>query len=119
MTEEELNQRVAAFFDRPVAAIWSGLDASARPEMLTHAEVHASLVSVIEEVTGLDPREVTSEKAFIEELGIDSLSATEIVIRLEDKHGIVSPVDGLLTLRTVGDAVLYLQHALTVGAPPR
>ncbi len=84
-----------------------------------HAEIHASLVYVIEEVTGLDPRELTSEKAFIEELGIDSLSATEIVIRLEDKQGIASPVEGLLTLRTVGDAVLYLQPALSVGSPPR
>jgi acyl carrier protein len=110
---------VAAFFDRPMAAIWSGADASTRPEMLTHAEIHASLVSVIEEVTGLDPREVTSEKSFIEELGIDSLSATEIVVRLEDKHGIVSPVEGLLSLRTVGDAVLYLQHAMSAEAPPR
>ena len=119
MTEDELNQRVAAFFDRPMAAIWSGVEASRRPEMLTHAEIHASLVSVIEEVAGLDPREVTSEKAFIEELGIDSLSATEIVIRLEDKHGIVSPVEGLLSLRTVGDAVLYLQHAVSVGSPRR
>lgn len=119
MTEEELNRRVAAFFDRPIAAIWSGVEASTRREILTQAEVHASLVSVIEEVTGLDPREVTSDRAFIEELGIDSLSATEIVIRLEDKHGIVSPAEGLLSLRTVGDAVLYLQHALSVGSPPR
>ena len=119
MTEEELNERVASFFDRPLAAIWSGVDASARSEMLTHAEVYASLVSVIEEVTGLDPREVTSDKAFIEELGIDSLSATEIVVRLEDKHGIVSPIEGLLTLRTVGDAVLYLQSALHAESPPR
>ncbi|MDT5336629.1 MAG: acyl carrier protein [Mycobacterium sp.] len=119
MTEEELNERVASFFDRPVAAIWSGVEAPPRSEMLTCAEVHAILVSVIEEVTGLDPREVTSEKAFIEELGVDSLSATEIAVRLEDKHGIVSPAEGLLTLRTVGDAVLYLQHALSVESPPR
>jgi acyl carrier protein len=119
MTEDELNQRVASFFDRPIAAIWTGGEASARTEIPTQAEVYASIVSVIEEVTGLDPREVTSDKAFIEELGIDSLSATEIVIRLEDKHGIVSPVEGLLSLRTVGDAVFYLQHAMSVGAPPR
>jgi acyl carrier protein len=111
MTEDELNQRVASFFDRPIAAIWTGGEASARTEIPTQAEVYASI--------GLDPREVTSDKAFIEELGIDSLSATEIVIRLEDKHGIVSPVEGLLSLRTVGDAVFYLQHAMSVGAPPR
>jgi acyl carrier protein len=120
LTEAELNDTVASFFSRPAEAIW-GADhplAQGSRVALTAEEVHVSLAAVIAEVTGIDPFEVTVEKTLIDELGIDSLSAIEIAMRMEELHCIRVRDDGLVALRTVGDAVHYLQHAMTGDQPP-
>jgi acyl carrier protein len=119
LTEDELNNKVASFFNRPVEAIWGG-DHPPRPHRLlvTAEEVQLSLAAVIAEVTGIDPVEVTIEKAFIDELGIDSLTAIEIAVRMEDLYGIRLQDEGLIGLRTVGDAVRFLHRALSGDQPP-
>jgi acyl carrier protein len=119
LTEDELNDKVASFFNRPVEAIWGDDHPPQHYRLLlTAEEVQLSLAAVIAEVTGIDPAEVTIEKALIDELGIDSLSATEIAVRMEDLHGIRLHDEGLIGLHTVGDAVRYLHGALSGDQPP-
>ena len=69
----------------------------------------AGIAEIIEEVTGIEPSEVTLDKAFIDDLDIDSLSMVEIAVQLEDKYGVKVPDEDLASLRTVGDAVAYIQ----------
>ena len=69
----------------------------------------AGLAEIIEEVTGIEPSEVTIEKSFVDDLDIDSLSMVEIAVQTEDKYGVKIPDEDLAGLRTVGDAVNYLQ----------
>lgn len=75
----------------------------------TQEEIIASLAEIIEEVTGIEPSEVTPEKAFIDDLDIDSLSMVEIAVQTEDKYGVKIPDEDLAGLRTVGDVVAYIQ----------
>ena len=72
-------------------------------------EIIAGLAEIIEEVTGIEPSEVTVEKSFVDDLDIDSLSMVEIAVQTEDKYGVKIPDEDLAALRTVGDAVAYIQ----------
>ncbi|RJO78942.1 acyl carrier protein [Nocardia panacis] len=76
---------------------------------LTQEEIVEELGKIIEEVTGIEPSEVTIEKAFVEDLDIDSLSMVEIAVQFEDKYGVKIPDEDLASLKTVGDAVVYVQ----------
>ncbi len=72
-------------------------------------EIIAGLAEIIEEVTGIEPSEVTMEKSFVDDLDIDSLSMVEIAVQTEDKYGVKIPDEDLAGLRTVGDVVSYIQ----------
>jgi acyl carrier protein len=72
-------------------------------------EIISGLAEIIEEVTGIEPSEVTPEKSFVDDLDIDSLSMVEIAVQTEDKYGVKIPDEDLAGLRTVGDVVSYIQ----------
>lgn len=72
-------------------------------------EIIAGIAEIIEEVTGIEPAEVTPEKSFVDDLDIDSLSLVEIAVQMEDKYDVKIPDEDLAGLRTVGDAVAYVQ----------
>ncbi len=58
-------------------------------------EIIAGLAEIIEEVTGIEPSEVTPpEKSFVDDLDIDSLSMVEIAVQTEDKYGVKIPRRG-------------------------
>ncbi|QIS10768.1 MULTISPECIES: meromycolate extension acyl carrier protein AcpM [Nocardia] len=76
---------------------------------LTQEEIVEELGKIIEEVTGIEPSEVTIEKSFVDDLDIDSLSMVEIAVQTEDKYGVKIPDEDLASLKTVGDAVAYIQ----------
>jgi acyl carrier protein len=80
------------------------------PVAITQEELIAGIAEIIEEVTGIEPSEVTIEKSFVDDLDIDSLSMVEIAVQTEDKYGVKIPDEDLASLRTVGDVVAYLQQ---------
>ena len=75
----------------------------------TEAEIIAGLAEIVEEVTGIEPSEVTPEKSFVDDLDIDSLSMVEIAVQTEDRYGVEIPDEDLAKLRTVQDAVDSIQ----------
>ena len=52
--------------------------------------------------------DVQPDKAFIEDLDIDSLSMVEVVVAAEERFGVKIPDDEVKKLVTVGDAVSYI-----------
>ena len=76
--------------------------------MADNAEILSGLAEIVEEVAGIEPDEVTTEKSFVDDLDIDSLSMVEIAVQAEDKFGVKIPDDQLAELKTVGDAVNYI-----------
>ena len=76
---------------------------------VTQEEIISGIAEIIEEVTGIEPSEVTPEKSFVDDLDIDSLSMVEIAVQTEDKYGVKIPDEDLAGLRTVGDVVSYIQ----------
>ena len=76
--------------------------------MADNTEILNGLAEIVEEVAGIDTAEVTTEKSFVDDLDIDSLSMVEIAVQAEDKFGVKIPDDELANLKTVGDAVNYV-----------
>ena len=74
----------------------------------TNDEVLAGLAELITDETGISADEVALEKSFTDDLDIDSLSMMTIVTHAEDKFGVKIPDDELANLKTVGDAVNYI-----------
>jgi acyl carrier protein len=77
--------------------------------MADNTEILAELTEIIKEATaGEIDDEVTIEKSFGDDLGIDSLTMVEIAVLTEQKLGVKIPDDELGNLQTVNDAVNYI-----------
>ena len=74
-------------------------------------EIQTGLAEIVEEVAGVDAAEVTPDKSFVDDLDIDSLSMVEVVVAAEERFGVKIPDDDVKGLRTVGDAVSYIEKA--------
>jgi acyl carrier protein len=72
-------------------------------------EVHQGLAEILGAVAHVDPGDITVERS-IEDLGIDSLTLTEVVVAAEDRFGVLIPDDEWSGFRTVGDAVRSIQR---------
>ena len=75
---------------------------------MSNEDIRAGLAEIVEEIAGVDASEVTTDKSFVDDLDIDSLSMVEIAVQAEDKFGVKIPDDQLAELKTVGDAVDYI-----------
>jgi acyl carrier protein len=75
---------------------------------VSQEEIIAGIAEIIEEVTGIEPSEITPEKSFVDDLDIDSLSMVEIAVAAQDKFGVEIPDDQLKDLATVQDVVNYV-----------
>ena len=55
-------------------------------------------------------QQLAPEAKFIEDLGADSLDIVELVMALEEEFGVDIPDEDADKLKTVGDAMKYLQE---------
>ena len=79
--------------------------------MATATDIQADLATIVEEVAGVPASSVQPDKEFVNDLDVDSLSMVEIVVAAEEKFGVRIPDDQVKNLRTVGDAVDYIDTA--------
>ena len=79
--------------------------------MTTKTDIQAELAAIVEEIAGVPADDVQADKEFIADLDVDSLSMVEIVVAAEEKFGVRIPDDQVKNLKTVGDAVEYIDNA--------
>jgi len=65
---------------------------------------------LVVEQLGVSEDEVSDDSRFIEDLGADSLDTVELVMAFEDRFNIEIPDEDAEKIRTVGDAVRYLEE---------
>ncbi len=70
--------------------------------------IESKVRALIVKQLGIKDDEVALEKAFIDDLGADSLDVVELVMAMEDEFGFEIPDDEADSIRTVGDAVTYI-----------
>ncbi|MFJ2400723.1 acyl carrier protein [Streptomyces xanthochromogenes] len=76
--------------------------------MANNTDILNTLAEIVAEVAGVDSAQVTTEKSFIDDLDIDSLSMVEITVALEDRFAVKFPDDRIAELKTVGETVSYI-----------
>ena len=79
--------------------------------MATTEEIRSELAEIVNEVTGIPTEDVQLDKSFTDDLDVDSLSMVEVVVAAEEKFSVRIPDDAVKDLKTVGDAVSYIEKA--------
>lgn len=58
----------------------------------------------------LEESEITMDSTLLEDLGADSIELVDLVMSIEDEYGIEVPDDATDDIRTVGDAVRFIEN---------
>ena len=74
-------------------------------------EIMDKVRSVIVEQLGVQEDDVFEDAAFIDDLGADSLDIVELVMALEEEFGISIPDEEAENIKTVGDAVAFIEKS--------
>ena len=69
------------------------------------------MAELVNEVTGIPADDVQLDKSFVADLDVDSLSMVEVVVAAEEKFGVSIPDSEVKNLKTVGDAVSFIESA--------
>lgn len=74
--------------------------------------IEKEVIDIIVDQLNLDPKDVSLEKSFTEDLNADSLDLTELIMAFEERFGIEIPQEDAEKLQTVGDVVEYIKKRL-------
>jgi acyl carrier protein len=67
---------------------------------------------IIAEQLGVDEEDITPDASFTDDLGADSLDLVELVMAFEDGFDIEIPDEDAENIKTVADAVNYIQSKI-------
>ena len=79
--------------------------------MASTEEIRTDLADIVNEVAGVPAEDVELDKSFVDDLDVDSLSMVEVVVAAEEKFDVKIPDDEVKNLKTVGDAVAFIERA--------
>nr|MEE4267861.1 acyl carrier protein [Candidatus Krumholzibacteria bacterium] len=76
------------------------------------ASIQEQVYEIIQRKLSVNAEQITPEASFTEDLGADSLDTVELVMDLEEQFNITIPEEDQEKLRTVQDAIEYLEANL-------
>jgi len=74
------------------------------------ATVEERVTAIVSEQLSVPKEEITRASSFVDDLKADSLDVVELVMELEDEFDITIPDDDYDKIRTVGDAIGYIEE---------
>lgn len=72
--------------------------------------IEEKVIGIVSEQLGVPKEEVKRESSFVDDLKADSLDVVELVMEFEDEFEITIPDDDYEKIRTVGDAIDYIEQ---------
>lgn len=75
------------------------------------SDIKAQVEEIICEQLDVKPEDIGENKAFTDDLGADSLAIVELVLALEEKFDVKIPDDEVDKIKTVGDAIKYIENS--------
>lgn len=75
------------------------------------SEIAERVKAIIVDKLSVNESEVTPEATFAQDLGADSLDTVELIMEFEKEFGITIPDDQVEGIKTVGDAIAYIENA--------
>ncbi len=80
--------------------------------------VEAKVKGIIAEQLGVSEEEIKTTSSFIEDLGADSLDIVELVMAMEEEFEVEIPDEEAENIKTVQDAVNYINTHKKYGGGP-
>ena len=77
---------------------------------MERSEIEKKIKEIVMEKLQVESSSVVENASFIDDLGADSLDTVEIVMDFEEKFGIEIPDEDAEKIRTVGDAIGYIEE---------
>ena len=77
------------------------------------ASTYDRIKKIVVEQLGVDEEEVKPEASFVDDLNADSLDLVELIMSLEEELGTEISDEDAERIRTVGDAVEYIDERST------
>jgi len=78
----------------------------------TAVEIEEKVIQVVSEQMSVDKSEISRNTSFVNDLNADSLDTVELVMELEDEFDLTIPDEEAEKLKTVGEAIDYIQKYL-------
>lgn len=75
------------------------------------SEIAERVKAIIVDKLSVNESEVTPEATFAQDLGADSLDTVELIMEFEKEFGITILDDQAEGIKTVGDAIAYIENA--------
>jgi len=72
--------------------------------------IEEKVKEIITKQMGVKAEQITKETSFINDLGADSLDTVELIMEFEDAFDMNIPDEEAEKIRTVGDAVKYIEE---------
>jgi acyl carrier protein len=76
----------------------------------TKEDIGSQVIEIICEQLDVKKEDVSPGKTFNDDLGADSLAIVELVLALEEKFDIKIPDEEVDNIKTVGDAIAYIER---------
>ena len=76
------------------------------------ASVEERVIDIVCENLGVSKEQVTRQTKFQEDVGADSLDIVELVMELEEEFEITIPDEQAEKIKTVGEAIDYIEKEL-------
>ena len=73
------------------------------------SEIASRVKAIIVDKLAVEESEVTPEASFTNDLGADSLDTVELIMDFEKEFGVSIPDDQTEKIKTVGDAIAYIE----------
>lgn len=79
---------------------------------ITKNEILEKVTAALSRMLIIDTENITPESVLVEDLGMDSYYAVELLFELEDQYNIEIPDEEATKFKTVTDIVAYIQNRL-------
>lgn len=74
------------------------------------SSVEEKVTAIVSEQLNIPKEDIKLESTFVDDLKADSLDVVELVMEFEDEFGITIPDEDYDKIKTVGDAIKYIQE---------
>ena len=75
-------------------------------------QIRSELKELIAEILETGPEEIKDDARFVQDIGMDSMMALEVLASLEKKYRIVIPEEELLKFTTLNDTVEVVSNII-------
>jgi len=76
-------------------------------------EIDTEVRNIVAEIAEKNPDEVKPDSRFVEDLGMDSMMALEILAAIEKKYKVAIPEEKLAEFKTLNDTIIVVKESLT------